>query len=192
MYVNHAFGIYETEKDPQIGLDFTDITDEKIGLSLIQRETPLYSYDGKNLSLLLAPRLAGRGTKRCHYAIYSHKGNYTEGKTIQMARQFNTPLVAYPTSIHKGQLSNTHSFIQIRSSNTILTAVYPQDGSVIARVFEAHGKTANAKLSFMPMPKKISQIRLDGTKIKELAVKKGIISVRINPWKIMSFKADYI
>lgn len=90
------------------------------------------------------------GLNKYGYAIYSHKGNYTNG-TQFYARSFNQPMAAFITNKHSGVLGSDYSFGEIDNDNVIIRAVKKAEDSneIIVRVNEgSYGYVNNASLKF--------------------------------------------
>lgn len=90
------------------------------------------------------------GLNRYGYAIYSHKGNYTNGTQFN-ARAFNQPMAAFITNNHTGALGDEYSFGYVDNSSVIIRAIKKAEDSdeIIVRVNEgANSHVKDAKLKF--------------------------------------------
>ncbi len=80
------------------------------------------------------------GLNRYGYAIYVHKGDYTE-KTQLNARFFNQPMAVFTTNKHEGTLGSEYSFGTISNDNVIIRALKKSEltDEIIVRVNEGAG-----------------------------------------------------
>lgn len=83
------------------------------------------------------------GLNRYGYALYAHKGDYTNG-TQFYARAFSQPLTAFVTGRHPGTLESAFGFAQLNNPNVILRAMKKAEDSdeVIVRFNEGAGMHA--------------------------------------------------
>ena len=84
------------------------------------------------------------GLNRYGYAIYSHKGDYSNGTQLN-ARFFDQPVAAFTTGKHSGTLGTEYSFGTISNSDVIIRAMKKAEDSdeIIIRVNEGANKAAN-------------------------------------------------
>jgi len=98
-----------------------------------------------------------------HYALYPHRGDWRSAKTYRAGLEYNNPLLAQQTGRHRGSLPATRSFLTLEGDSLVLSALKPlgnptagflskshdiaRDG-LIARYYEAEGKTTKGKLAF--------------------------------------------
>lgn len=90
------------------------------------------------------------GLNKYGYAIYSHKGNYTN-ETQFYARCFNQPMAAFITNKHSGVLGSDYSFVETNNNNVIIRAIKKAEDSdeIVIRVNEgSYGYVKDATIKF--------------------------------------------
>ena len=107
-------------------------------LKLTVLHTPKYPFRHDS-----AQDMLDMGLNRYGYAIYAHKGDYTNG-TQFYARAFNQPMTAFVTGRHPGSLESAFGFAQLNNPNVILRAMKKAEDSdeVIVRFNEGAGMHA--------------------------------------------------
>jgi alpha-mannosidase len=98
---------------------------------------------------------ADRGKHSIEFALYPHKGTWRDAKTVRKGYEFNNPLLAQLTDVHKGNLPVQYSFVQISPSNLVLTSLKKSEDSDawIVQWYDAEGKVSDGTVSF-PRPLK--------------------------------------
>jgi alpha-mannosidase len=142
---------------------WADVSSGNYGVSLINNSK--YGYDIKGnvmrLSLLRSPKwpdpTADRGKHNIAYALYPHKGNWKEAKTVRRGYEFNYPLIAVINSVHSGKLPESKSFIKLDNDNLVLTTVKKAEDSdaIVVQWYESEGKDSDAKLFLPDTPEKV-------------------------------------
>lgn len=188
-YINQPFGIYETEKETQVTLDFMDVYQGKYGLALIQNNTPSFRYIDGSLSILLARgRPFVTGKQNYQYSIYTHKLNPYQGDIYNVAKSVNTPFVTYwPEQMgHLEQLHAT-SFLTIDQPNIFLSALYSEGDTVYARLYERSGKETRVNMG-LPFIKETSvkgaEVKLNGAFVRKVEYTNGKMKLNFKPWEI--------
>lgn len=119
--------------------EWMDLTDNsgKYGVSIL--EDCKYGSDKPDnntlrLTLLYTPRATAFdnafiyqstqdwGIHDIKYAIYSHKGNWSQAETPWQAKFLNQPLIAFETTKHNGEFGQSISMISINNSQVGLMA----------------------------------------------------------------------
>ena len=138
---------------------WADITDEKGNLGVSVFSDSKYGWIMKDertlrLTVLHSPKNYYRhdsvqgmldfGLNRYGYAIYSHKGDYTNGTQLN-ARFFDQPVTAFITGKHEGALGTEYSFGSLSDSAVIMRAMKKAEDSdeIIVRFNEGANKAAN-------------------------------------------------
>ena len=146
------------------------------------------------LSLLRAPTypdpLADRGYHDFKYALYPHQGDFYQGRVVRQGFEFNEPLRVFRTSLHKGSLAKTHSFIQVEPDNIILNALKKSedDQDWIVRLYETAGKACQAVVRFDRTLTGVTEVNLIEDKLD--TIKSGDKEFRFDmkPNEIRTFK----
>lgn len=124
-------------------------------------------FPGVNLPFKFTPE---HKTHVFDYSLYPHAKDWREADTVKVGYDANNPLVAVQTDIHKGNLPNEYSFLNIpsdKSENIVLTALKlgenPQASfqtgqqenrrSVILRFNETEGRVNPFEFKFSTRPK---------------------------------------
>jgi alpha-mannosidase len=84
------------------------------------------------------------------YAFYGHSGDWTNG-TVSEAARLNQPILAFPTTAHKGTAGKVLSFLNTNSPQMVVMALKKAEkgNEFIVRVREASGKALQgAKITF--------------------------------------------
>lgn len=110
------------------------------------------------LTLIHTPKPGGKysytGDRYAHnftYAVYGHPGDWAKGKVVSAGEKLNQPLVAFQTTVHKGVLGKSFSFVTPDSSQIAVMAIKKAESGneYIIRVREASGKNwQNVSLAF--------------------------------------------
>ncbi len=148
------FGVIQrpASGDEVPALKWMDVSDEsgQFGLSLLNDSR--YGCDVKGnimrLSLIRGATYpdpeADRGHHELAFSFYPHAGTWKEALTFRRALEFNNPLRARWTLIHKGKLPSVHSFLRVMPENVVLTALKKEMGyahrNIILRVVEIFGQ----------------------------------------------------
>ena len=126
------------------------------------------------------------------YSLYPHAGNYQQAFSFRRAYELNYPLIAEITKPHEGALAAEQSFIQLKPENLILSVVKKAEDSdsKIIRVYEIHGKPANAKLTFNSPVKSAWETNLLEERSSPLQVNKNQISFMVKPFEIFTLEVE--
>ena len=110
------------------------VKDERT-LRLTVLHTPKYYYRNDSVQGMM-----DFGLNRYSYAIYAHKGDFTQGTQLH-ARFFNQPMAVFTSDKHLGMLGSEYSFGTISNENVIIRAVKKSEDTdeIIVRVNEGAG-----------------------------------------------------
>ena len=185
--------------------EWTDLTDASGDYGLTILNDSRYGWDKPadntlRLSLLYAPK-PGRGyvyqahqDKGHHvltYSIIGHQGALDLAKTAQRATLLNSPLRAFTTTKHKGQLGRTFSFASCNNPNVLIRTLKRAEVSdeYVVRVHELSGKTTQtATLTFASDI--LSAEEADGTEktTGEARFAANRLTVDIKPFSVKTYK----
>ncbi|MBR2418982.1 MAG: hypothetical protein IKB12_10150 [Clostridia bacterium] len=129
------------------------------------------------------------GLNRYGYAIYSHKGDYTNGTQLN-ARFFDQPVTAFITGKHKGSLGTEFSFGAINSSDVIIRAIKKAEESdeIIVRVNEGAKKSLQGvTLTLGNGIESAREVNAMEEEIGEVTVNGGKIIFGIKPYEVKTF-----
>lgn len=184
-------------------LRWADLGDSSHGFSLINDSK--YGYDAKGnvlrLSLLRAPIYpdpnADRGRQQFSYSLYPHAGSWKQADTELRAFEFNYKLHASQVESHQGGLPATHSFVQLKPNNLVLTAMKKsEDGnSLILRFYEWAGRKTDAKITVPAGASEAVETNLMEHDMKDanaqLTIQGDQVRVAVEPFSINTVRIDY-
>ncbi|ANV87126.1 alpha-mannosidase [Picosynechococcus sp. PCC 7117] len=205
--INGATCTYETpcgaiERKPEIdpakwevpALRWADFHNEKYGVSILTKNH--HGYDAKSsqlrLTLLKSPLWpdpqADRGRHYLAYALYPHSGPWQRARTVNLARNFNSPLRAVVPDIIANQncLQPHHSFLTLGSDNLILLALKQAESNqdYILRFYEACGQTTKLNYSNTLGLTITEQVNGLEDTISQT------IDIPIQPWRVQSYRLE--
>ncbi len=191
---------WEAAKFEVPALRWADLGDGHHGFSLINESK--YGYDGKGnvlrLSLLRSPTWpdpeADRGHHEFRYSLYPHAGGWKQALTVRRGYEFNYRLRAFPLEAHEGKLAATHSFVELKADNVVLTALKKAEdsNSLLLRAYEWAGKDGNVEIR---VPE--GAITASLTDLQEqaegaaLPITNNQVAIPVHPYEIVSVRVDY-
>ncbi len=201
IYHEIPFGVIKRGEGEYPAQNWIDYSNEKYGISLINRGLPGNNIT-KNVAFITLLRSVDRvfmdhpsgegalerGEHEFSYAIYPHKSSWKEARSYKTAVEFNNPLIAIKTSVHKGDLQREMSFLSVTPENLVMTAMKKSDGDLIVRVYETTGERAKGKITLSKSIKKAWVTNLLEEKVKELKVNGKDIPVNIKPFEITTVR----
>lgn len=135
---------------------WTACGDGELGVACFNRGAMCMMREGPGLSIPLeyandyvwGSRMLYGGTEH-EFALLPYLGGWREQDLHRRALAYEYPLGAYPAAPGQdGPWRDQVTFIEMDSGeNVLLSALYPEDGSVIARVYEARGEAGYVSLS---------------------------------------------
>jgi alpha-mannosidase len=182
-------------------LQWADAGDGDHGLSLINNSK--YGYDCKDnvlrLTLLRSPVApdpnADRGHQHFSYSLYPHGKTWKEALTVRHGYEFNYDLQAMQVEAHSGNLPLEHSFVAVKESNVVLTAIKKAEDSdgLILRLYEWAGKDGAVEVH---IPTGATSATLTNLMEKSEGAALTIdssdrISVPVHPFEIVTVRVDY-
>lgn len=178
---------------------WADLSEYGYGVALLN--DCKYGYSIKDgvlgLTLLKAPKWpnpeADRGDHEFTYSILPHEGQWQAGKVQEEAYKLNCkPYIVFEDP-HKGKLGDKLSYVTVDAENVIVETIKETEAGneTIIRLFESFNKRTNVKLSTHFKPKRIWEVNLEETELKELALNEYSLEFTINPYEIKTFKIEY-
>ncbi len=189
---------------------FVDVNDGKKGLAILHYGISEYevSDDSKQavyLTLLRAFRTSGNpsethiqqplaqcpGKHEFRYALYPHKGNWSDGDVEKQAQIFTAPMRIAQCSAHTGTIkSSSQSFLKIGPEKLVLTAIKKaeDEDAIVVRFFNPTDENVEGELFFYVKLRQANLITLEELVIGNLALSGENHQVRISvkPKEIMS------
>ncbi len=180
---------------------WADITEKDFGVSVISdckygwdkpanntlRMTVLHTPKG-NFKSDSMQSLMEIGLNRYGYAIHSHANDIST--TQKYAREFNQPLSAVITSVHKGSLGAEYSFGSLNKNNVILRAVKKAEDSdeIIVRFNEgANADTENIIFTIGAGIESAREVHASEETVGEAKVEKGKLIFDLGAYGVKSF-----
>ncbi|MBV5259493.1 alpha-mannosidase [Synechococcus moorigangaii CMS01] len=175
-------------------LRWADFHNQDYGISLLTKNHHGYdvTQDQLRLTLLKSPLwpdpTADRGTHHLAYAIYPHRGLWQTAQTVNLARNFNSPLraVVPDSTTEQNYLLPCHSFMDLGADNLVLLALKKaeSDQGYILRLYEAYGQGAEFSCRNTLGLTVTEQVNgLEDTLTKT-------IDDPIKPWKVRSYRLE--
>ncbi len=129
---------------------------------------------------------ADRANHEFTYALLPHLGDYVEGQVVQAAYELNAPL----RRVDSVASAAAQSFVRVFSPGVIVEAVKKAEDSddVIVRLYEAHGASVVASVSFGFPVASAAIVDLMEENPLELEVRNGAVQVSFKPFDIVSLK----
>lgn len=156
---------------------WVDTSDGNQGMTLLNRGTMGYLWDGRTLSNILL--YSGKyswgevqayldGSYTQEYSVSFHKGNWKEGRAHQIGLEYNMPVIGLSGSSRNGILHHKKAKLSILDavagqdcSNIVVSALYTQNNQLYIRLYEFFGKPETAiRLIWANQPTKIIPVNL--------------------------------
>lgn len=120
------------------------------------------------------------GSYDYEFAILPFQGNWKSADLQRKALEYNLPLPVIETTPNNGKLGNCITPFRIEGDKEILlTALYPENGKVVARFFKSDDTKPLSSVNLKMTGLKVSETKMDGQLIKE---SDGTITLK--PWEI--------
>lgn len=127
------------------------------------------------------------------YAIYPHKGNYSDGFVYKESRKFSTEISSYQVcGTSSGSFPVEKGFMELKPDNLILSAVkLPENGKgVVFRIYNPTDQEITGTIKVNLPVKSVSKLRLDELFKENLKIKDGVIEISIQAFKIVTLKLE--
>ena len=178
------------------GHKWADLSEGDFGVSLLNNCK--YGHDIKdgNMRLTLLKSTcdpnpdADKEIHNLTYSIYTHNGDWKEGKTSQKAYELNTPFITTVEEAHKGELPSTLSLAKVDKDNVMIEVIKKAEDSddLVIRMYEFHNKRSNVTLEFFKDIKEIKECNLLEKDLEELSPVGNKVNFTIKPYEIKTFK----
>lgn len=204
--------LYYGKPNPQYPMHrFVDISDEKLGLAIINdgiREFEAVDDDYRTLCITLVRGFTAMqspvidqwdvypwmelaqsmGSHQWRYAIMPHAGNWQEGDVYREAEKFNLLLEAAQAGRGGGDLPKQMSLIDIESKDIILSTLKKCEyrDSLVLRLFNPTLKDVDTKITFFRPIKEAWLTNMNEERREQLPVNDNVLSIRFGPKKIVT------
>jgi len=175
---------------------WADLSEGNYGISLLN--DCKYGYDIKDnvmrLTLLKSaidpdPN-ADIGHHSFCYALYPHEDDWRCGHTVQMAYEFNYPLLPRIIRSKKKDISSAKfSFVNVNRENVIIETLKKAEDSnkIILRVYEAYNERGEIEIKFSYPLKAVEECNLIETDEKPIDFNEDSFRFYIKPYEIKTF-----
>ena len=87
-----------------------------------------------------------QGVQKFHYTLLPHEGSWDEAGTVRQAAELNQRPVVLVTTLHKGPLSHSESFLCVDQENLVVSVVKKAEDNddLIIRCYETAGVATDA------------------------------------------------
>ena len=185
--------------------EWTDLTDKSGNYGVTILNNARYGWDKPadntlRHSLLFTPK-PGNGYRYqaqqdmghhvFTYSLIGHEGQLNEPEAVRQAAILNSPLKAFFTTRHKGELGKTFSFVTSDNASVMVRALKQAEvtDEYVVRVYEIGGKSnQSAKLTFAGDI--VQAVEADGTEktIGQASFTGKQLNVSINPYGVRTYK----
>ena len=134
------------------------------------------------------------GLHRFTYSLYPHPGGWEEAGTLQRGAELNQPALSVVTGSHPGKLQPGQAWLTCEPDNVIVSAVKPAEDqpesgqALIVRVFEAHGRPAEAVLRPAWRVARAEETDLIERPVAQLTAEAGGVRIKLGPHEIKTVK----
>jgi alpha-mannosidase len=137
--------------------------------------------------------MADRGKHHFAYALYPHKGDWTEAGTVRRGYEFNTPPLALFLDSHQGELPSSLSFFKASPQNIILASMKKSEDrdSLILRLYEAEGRDTEARIMLFGSPKELYELDLMENRLRTLSVEGKELKIGFGQSEIKTIELVY-
>lgn len=185
------FAISETDNKYVEGNYWTAMSDGKSGIAFFNKGNMGSTREKDNsFSIPLAYSMYYIWGTRMLYGQYENEfallpfeGNWKNADLHRKALAYNLQMPVFESHPGNGRLGNTVTNINISGDKEILlSALYPENGDVIARFFKYDDIKQVSALRLTMEKKNITETRMDGLKIKEVNE-----TITLKPWEVKTF-----
>lgn len=181
------------EEEPgQSWIDLSGVSREsgsRYGLSILNDAKYSYDVDMNDIGLtvLRSPIFAhhipavpdpdrlytymDQGVQKFHYTLLPHAGSWDEAGTVRKAAELNQRPVVLVTTLHKGLLGHSDSFMSVEPENVVASVVKKAEDNddLIIRCYETAGVSASAAIH-LPRFRRTITARFSPCEIKTFRV----------------------
>jgi alpha-mannosidase len=177
---------------------WVDLSDRGYGVALLNDCKYGHKLRGSvlDLNLLRSPGFPDPKADRAHheftYSLFPHSGDYAAGGVVQAGYELNVPLNVSEVAPHAGGLPTEGSFMQVSVPNVIVETVKKaEDGDdMIVRLYEAHGASGPARVSFGFPIASVSIVDLMEENPREIAVSEDVVELVFEPFEVLTLKIE--
>lgn len=175
---NTFFSTWDSIKHDII-LHWLDLSERQggCGLALLSDHTTSYTY-GDGIPLGLTIQYSGGGLwgrnhpidrpTHLRFALAAHAGRWDEAGIQQENADWNEPLLCRTATRTE---PGSSSLLDLAGSGYLLSAAYPENGSIVVRLFNASGDAAPQKIRLGFVPSSVVETDLGGNPLRSLDIR---------------------
>ncbi|MFW6108132.1 MAG: glycoside hydrolase family 38 C-terminal domain-containing protein, partial [bacterium] len=196
----HRNTSWDAAKFEVCGQRWADLSETGYGVCLLNDCKYGHDVHGNvmRLTLLRAPKqpdpTADLGHHEFRYALFPHAGDHVEAATVRRGAEFNVPLRAAIVASRGGELPAATSFFAVDSPHVVLDTVKKaeDDDALIARLYEAHGGRARARLTTsLPVASAAECDLLErATAGDPVELEDGAVSLDFGPFEVKTLRLE--
>ncbi len=190
--------------------NWIDYGNGRRGLALLNRGLPgnVVSDGTLMLSLLRSTRIVAYGAiggydpttssdtgfelgqqREFDYGLVPHAGDWRQAGVYRDGLEFNHPLLACTVASHPGRLPGRWGFLDGAAPNIVVSAMKPgAGGAAVLRLYEAEGRSTNAKLRLTPQIVTAEEVNLMEDPGRKLAATGNTLRLDFRPFEIKTIK----
>jgi alpha-mannosidase len=210
-------------------LNWIDYSDNERGITLINQGLPAHQVQGgtifltlfRSVMMLSADGVTGPAVPTpdaqefkkhvFEYSLYPHSGGWKEANSFLQGNEVNSSLEAFqitPPRNRRGLFPQSFSFVEVSTSNIILTACKRAENGkgIILRLYEAKGESMEVSIQFFtPVSDKTEATNLERlrhpvsaklvnlleAKQSDLPIESGKINLTFKPFEIISLEVGF-
>ncbi|RKY77248.1 alpha-mannosidase, partial [candidate division KSB1 bacterium] len=130
-----------------------------------------------------------QGWHEFEYAIYPHRGRWTDSDVFAQAHGFNLPMRMVQCGQHQGALPKALSFLTIEPKTLVPSGIKLSESgnAIIVRVFNPTSEKVKGTIKFFRSLRSVRLVRLDEQPVEELKVKNGsCVEIEAGPKRIIT------
>jgi len=187
------FAIAETTNRYVQGNYWTALTDGHTGLAVFNRGTMgsvRERDDGFSVPLAFAMYYIW-GTRMLNgdftyeFALYPFSGDWRRHDLHRRALEYNFPIVSLATAPGAGTLDAEVRLVDTGSENVLLSALYPEGGRILARLYEYQGRAGEATVAAAKGQAGLAEVDLLGDNARPAAS-----PLTFRPWQIRTVRIE--
>lgn len=127
------------------------------------------------------------------YALVPHSQDWRQATIYRDGLEFNNPLITLTTASHPGVLQNRWGFLEITSSNVVVSALKPgEDDSAVLRIYEATGQPVDgAKITLSAHIASAEEVNLMEYPVRKLNPSNDTVRLALKPFEIKTIKLRF-
>lgn len=128
------------------------------------------------------------GTHVFRYAVYPHAGDCREGRVVQQAQCFTSPLRAVVCTGHEGTWPLNQSMLDIDAGETMVTALKKAEyeDALIVRGYNPARESTQVSVAVPPGIARVVQVTLEEQPVQELAIHEDLAQLQVSGGEIYS------